>query len=402
MTRIDEVEAESSGNRYTVHFFNPARNRNQRSYLRLINPGGSSARLTLRAHDDTGAQRGPVTLDLPAGQARRLTVDELETGGSGFTGRLGAGSGKWRLTVNASRPVQVMSLLQTPTGHLTNLSGVPAPSATATPPPPSAPDLVVQSPSVSDNTLTPGQSFTLRATVRNQGEGQAAATTLRWYRSDNASISGSDTPAGTDRIRSLAAGTATSQSISLRAPASAGAYYYGGCVDRVSGETDTGNNCSSGVRVTLSAPPTSGPDLTMGTVTFNVYRLIDSGLWSAYVHNRGNADSDATTVSVSADGRTVGSERIRPIRTYYPRTFVYGEVATPLPRVGATLRFCVAPVAGETDTTNNCDSYTLLRSPGLDAHGAPTATDASGSVSQARQAFEARRRELQRLNRDHR
>ena len=36
------------------------------------------------------------------------------------------------------------------------------------------------------------------------------------------------------------------------------------------------------------------------------------------------------------------------------------------------------------------------------AQGAPTATDASGPTSRARQAFEARRRELQRLDRDHR
>ena len=38
-------------------------------------------------------------------------------------------------------------------------------------PPPSSPDLIVESPSVSDSTLTPGQSFTLSATVRNQGAG---------------------------------------------------------------------------------------------------------------------------------------------------------------------------------------------------------------------------------------
>ena len=50
-------------------------------------------------------------------------------------------------------------------------------------------DLVVESTSVSDSTLTPGQSFTLRATVRNQGTGQSAATTLRYYRSSNRTIS---------------------------------------------------------------------------------------------------------------------------------------------------------------------------------------------------------------------
>lgn len=30
-----------------------------------------------------------------------------------------------------------------------------------------------------------------------------------------------------------------------------GPWYYGACVDSVSGETETGNNCSSGVRVTV-------------------------------------------------------------------------------------------------------------------------------------------------------
>ena len=39
-------------------------------------------------------------------------------------------------------------------------------------------DLIVASASVSDSSLTPGQSFTLSATVRNQGTGEAAATTL--------------------------------------------------------------------------------------------------------------------------------------------------------------------------------------------------------------------------------
>ena len=127
VTRIDDVEAESENAEsvYTVHFFNPARNRNQRSFLRLINPGSTGAGVTIEAHDDAGARRGPVNFELPAGQARRLTVGELEAGSEDFFGRLGTGSGKWRLTVTATGPVQVMSLLQTPTGHLTNLSGVP-------------------------------------------------------------------------------------------------------------------------------------------------------------------------------------------------------------------------------------------------------------------------------------
>ena len=81
-----------------------------------------------------------------------------------------------------------------------------------------SPDLIVESPSVSDGTLTPGQSFTLRATVRNQGNGQSAATTLRYYRSTDAIITTSDASVGTDAVGSLSASGTSSESISLQAP----------------------------------------------------------------------------------------------------------------------------------------------------------------------------------------
>ena len=125
VTRMDEVEEklEGSGYRYIVHFTNPGRNQNQRSHLRLINPGSAAADVTIRAHDDRGNQRGPVSLSLPAGHARHVTASDLESG-RGLSGRLGTGAGKWRLAVSSTQPVHVMSLLDTPTGHLTNLSGV--------------------------------------------------------------------------------------------------------------------------------------------------------------------------------------------------------------------------------------------------------------------------------------
>ena len=295
VTRIDAVEAEAEGsaNRYVVHFFNPGRNQNQRSYLRLINPGSAGTRITIDAHDDAGTPRGPVSLDLPAGQARHLTVGELETGGDGFDGRLGTGSGKWRLTVAATQPVQVMSLLQTPTGHLTNLSGVPAMTDTVTPPPPSTtPDLVVQSPSVSDSSLNAGQAFTLRATVRNQGEVRSAATTLRWYRSSDATISTTDTRVGTHAVGGLDPSATSPESISLTAPSSAGTYYYGACVDSVSGESDTRNNCSSGVRVTVTVltPP----------ARCGVGYVLSAGETCRY-----EGGGNRFTISVSADGSRV-------------------------------------------------------------------------------------------------
>ena len=115
------------------------------------------------------------------------------------------------------------------------------------------PDLVVQTPSVSDSNPNAGESFTLSAAVRNQGNGLSASTTLRYYRSPDATISTSDTAVGTDAVGGLAASGTSAESISLTAPSAAGTYYYGACVDPVSGESDTGNNCSSAVRVTVSA-----------------------------------------------------------------------------------------------------------------------------------------------------
>ena len=108
--------------------FNPARNRNQVSRLRIINPGGADATVTITGVDDSGASgAGTVALFLPAGSATTLTAQDLEEGMAAggavqFDGMLGAGAGKWRLRVAADQPVQVMSLLASPTGNLTNLS----------------------------------------------------------------------------------------------------------------------------------------------------------------------------------------------------------------------------------------------------------------------------------------
>ena len=114
-------------------------------------------------------------------------------------------------------------------------------------------DLVVQSLSVSDTSLVAGESFTLSATVRNLGAVRAAATTLRYYRSTDAAISTADTELGADAVRGLAAAAASNESITLTAPSTAGTYYYGACVDPVSGESNSQNNCSTAVRVAVSA-----------------------------------------------------------------------------------------------------------------------------------------------------
>ena len=116
-----------------------------------------------------------------------------------------------------------------------------------------APDLIVEPPTVSDDTLTPGQSFTLFVTVRNQGSADTGLLNLNFYRSTDAGISAADTLVAQFQSSPLAAGGTWSDRHFGTAPANAGTYYYGACVeDTTVTESDTTNNCSSGVRVTVT------------------------------------------------------------------------------------------------------------------------------------------------------
>ena len=99
--------------------------------------------------------------------------------------------------------------------------------------------------------LTPGQAFTLQVTVQNQGDAQAAATMLHYYRSNNTTITASDTEVGTDAVDALDASATSAQSIALTASVGV-ERYYGACVASVSGESNTDNNCSSAVKITVS------------------------------------------------------------------------------------------------------------------------------------------------------
>ena len=120
--------AHATGDDRALAIFNPGSNRDQVSLLRLVNHGEETAEVTVRAVDDQGASPGrDVRFAVDPGAARTLTAAELEAG-EGGTGNLGDGAGKWRLEVESTRPVYAMSLLESPTGHLTNLSTGPVPA----------------------------------------------------------------------------------------------------------------------------------------------------------------------------------------------------------------------------------------------------------------------------------
>ena len=228
--------------------------------------------------------------------------------------------------------------------------------------PQTSPDLSVGTPTVNDNSPETGGSFTLSATVSNDGDGAAAATTLRYYRSTNATITTSDTEEGTDAVSGLAVSGTSAESISLTAPATAGTYYYGACVDSVAGESDTNNNCSSSVTVTVAEPQTS-PDLSVGTPTVNDNSPETGGAFtlSATVSNDGDATAAATTLryyrstdtTISSSDTQVGTNSVSGLA-------VSGTSAESIlltaPATSGTYYYgaCVDSVSGESDTTNNC------------------------------------------------
>ena len=122
LTSLHDLAPVAEDGSHRVVFFNPGRNTGQVSKLRLINDGERAASATVTGIDDHGNGSGTVTLTVPAGSALTFTSAELEAGGDGLAGRLGDGSGKWRLRVRSDAPIAVMSLLETPSGHLTNVS----------------------------------------------------------------------------------------------------------------------------------------------------------------------------------------------------------------------------------------------------------------------------------------
>ena len=130
---------------HRVVTFNPGSNFNQVSRLRLINLGDAAAEVTVTGIDDAGGSPGTsAEFEIPVGESFTLTASDLEAG-VGVEGALGDGTGKWRLQVTSNVPIETMSLLSSPTGHLTNLSTVPVRPGEA-----DAPHAVPLFPSASD------------------------------------------------------------------------------------------------------------------------------------------------------------------------------------------------------------------------------------------------------------
>ena len=235
-------------------------------------------------------------------------------------------------------------------------------------------DLVVDTPTVDKSTLAPGESFTLTATVRNQGFGNSGAATLTYYSSTDSTITTTDTPVGTTDAIGILSGSNTvnqvypntsPQTVVLTAPTTPGTYYYGACVSTSLYESNIQNNCSAAVTITVSAPP----DLVANLFELRGAATLAPGerfTLDATVTNEGVGQSATTTlrfyestdrrfrgedevgrVSVSALASNISStESIRLIAPSEPGTYYY--------------RVHVDEVANEAVTHNNWSNYIVV------------------------------------------
>ena len=158
----------------------------------------------------------------------------------------------------------------------------------------SNPDLIVEISANRTNAL-PAEEVMLKATVINAGGLPSSATTLNWYLSADASLdTDTDTSLETEKINSLTAGESTIISKTILMSDALGSYYYFTCVDAVTDEMNTNNNCSSATMIFVVPAPV--PDLIVSGINASSNNVVSSGTLTltATVSNTGTGSSPAT------------------------------------------------------------------------------------------------------------
>ena len=247
----------------------------------------------------------------------------------------------------------------------------------------SAPDLEVGTPWVAHQRPLPlpaGSRFMLSIRVTNAGDGASEATRLRYYRSTDSTITSSDTEQGSESVGALAAAGRSDHAGGMTAPSEAGTYYYGACVDSVTNESDTTDNCSSAHLLIMSEPEPApdlvviGIDATDNIVTGGSFRI------GVTVTNQGDAQSAATTLRWKqlVDGTTteIGTAAQRAL-TRPQGSFKMIRLTAPSTPSTSSYWACVDSVAGESDTTNNCSGMVTVTVTNNLATGAPTISGTS-------------------------
>jgi len=185
--------------------------------------------------------------------------------------------------------------------------------------PKEGPDLIVSTPEAPGR-VAHGHSFSLDATVLNQGTRTAGGTQVRFLHSADQTITPGDAVLGSEFTDTIAVDDLYYARISVEPPdGEIGTFYYGVCVDPLPDEIDPNNNCSSavGVEIYLAPPRGSVVDRTHESLTS---RIVGSGQTSYQIYRSYSEGGDyelARDLSGSGDVTRYVDGGLEPNTVYY-------------------------------------------------------------------------------------
>ncbi len=211
---------------------------------RAPQPQGSIPAQSMRAGESTTVNLSSYFTD-PDGDALTYTASSANAAvatGTAVGATLtitGRSPGSTTVTVTALDP-----------GDLTATQSVSVTVGTA-----ARPDLLFSGVTPTQVTIAPGGSKSVVFTIRNAGNANSAATRARAHQSPDPRITTSDRVVSDPiAVRALPPNGTRRIELTLNIPSNftPGSFYVGMCVDPVTGETNTANNCSSAARVTVA------------------------------------------------------------------------------------------------------------------------------------------------------
>lgn len=111
------------GRHHILTFF-PLSDPKRVSTLRLINPNDTLAEVLVTSFDDQGNKNGSASLRLAPGASTFIGSEELEVENEIVRGALDPTDSIRQLWIDSDSPIQVMNLVESSSGHTTNISSV--------------------------------------------------------------------------------------------------------------------------------------------------------------------------------------------------------------------------------------------------------------------------------------
>lgn len=262
----------------------------------------------------------------------------------------GRSQGSTTVTVTATDP-----------GGLTATQSVSVTVGTA-----AAPDLLFSGVEPSAITVAPGEFKIVTFTIRNAGNANSDPTNARAYQSQDATITTSDRVVSDPfPIAALVPNGEIEFRLRLSIPENfqPGTFHAGMCVDPVTGEANTGNNCSSAVAVTVASPQ---PDLAVPRVVPDSVVVDSAGAGKTVVFtvaNAGEAAASQTTarfydsdddVITTDDTQVGGPVTIRQLAAGGVQNVTHDVTSSDTAGTTHWTGMCVVALSDETVQNNNC------------------------------------------------